>query len=243
MNTPLSNEVLAAWHDNRKVEAIKLLREQTGLGLKESKDLLESLDSTGSMPRPITADEQDLAKQQLREQLEKMGVKDADALLDSMGHGSDGSGGSSFTSVTRTSKTVNGKTTSTLSATGNPEAAAQLLMSTSDMELEEARAQIDAAMKNGQKLEAIKRLKDITGLGLAEAKDHIDAAMAGEPLDWHVLPVRKANASATPSASSSPTFQANGYAPGEVPRGQSKPWWILVLIVLAVAGWYYFKSA
>ena len=240
MNTPLSNEVLVAWHDNRKVEAIKLLREQTGLGLKESKDLLESLDSTGSMPRPTTADEQDLAKQQLREQLEKMGVKDIDALLDSMGHGS---GGSSFTSVTRTSTIVNGKTTSTLSVTGNPEAAAQLLMSTTDMELDEARAQIDAAMKSGQKLEAVKRLKDITGLGLAEAKDHIDAAMAGEPLDWHVLPVRKASASATPSASSSPTFQTNGYAPGEVPRGQSKPWWILVLIVLAVAGWYYFKSA
>ncbi len=240
MNTPLSNEVLAAWHDNRKVEAIKLLREQTGLGLKESKDLLESLDSAGTLPQPTTAAEQDLAKQQLREQLEKMGVKDIDALLDSM---SDGSGGSSFTSVTRTSTTVNGKTTSTLSATGNPEAAAQLLMSTTDMELEEARAQIDAAMKSGQKLEAVKRLKDITGLGLAEAKDHIDAAMAGEPLDWHVLPVRKASASATPSASSSPTFQTNGYAPGEVPRGQSKPWWILVLIVLAVAGWYYFKSA
>ena len=107
MNTPLSNEVLAAWHDNRKVEAIKLLREQTGLGLKESKDLLESLDSAGTLPQPTTAAEQDLAKQQLREQLEKMGVKDADALLDSMGHGSDGSGGSSFTSVTRTSKTVN----------------------------------------------------------------------------------------------------------------------------------------
>ena len=240
MNTPLSNEVLAAWHDNRKVEAIKLLREQTGLGLKESKDLLESLDSAGTLPQPTTAAEQDLAKQQLREQLEKMGVKDVNALLDSM---SDGSGGSSFTSVTRTSTTVNGKTTSTLSATGNPEAAAQLLMSTTDMELEEARAQIDAAMKSGQKLEAVKRLKDITGLGLAEAKDHIDAAMAGEPLDWHVLPVRKASASATPSASSSPTFQTNGYAPGEVPRGQSKPWWILVLIVLAVAGWYYFISA
>ena len=237
MNTPLSNEVLAAWHDNRKVEAIKLLREQTGLGLKESKDLLESLDSTGTMPRPTTADEQDLAKQQLREQLEKMGVKDVDALLDSM---NDGSGGSSFTSVTRTSKTINGKTTSTLSVTGNPESAAQLLMSTTDMELEEARAQIDAAMKSGQKLEAVKRLREITGLGLSEAKDHIDAAMAGEPLDWHVLPVRKASASATASAT---PYQADGYAPGEVPRGQSKPWWILVLIVLAVAGWYYFKSA
>ena len=236
MNTPLSNEVLAAWHDNRKVEAIKLLREQTGLGLKESKDLLESLDSAGSMPRPTTTDEQDLAKQQLREQLEKMGVKDADALLDSMGHGS---GGSSFTSVTRTSKIVNGKTTSTLSVTGNPEAAAQLLMSTTDMELDEARAQIDAAMKSGQKLEAVKRLREITGLGLAEAKDHIDAAMSGEPLDWHVLPVRKASASATASAT---PYQADGYAPGEVPRGQSKPWWILVLIALAVAGWYYFQK-
>lgn len=232
MNTPLSNEVLAAWHDNRKVEAIKLLREQSGLGLKESKDLLESLDSAGSMPRPITADEQDSAKQQLREQLEKMGVKDADALLDSMG---DSNSGHSFTSVTRTSKTVNGKTTSTLSVTGNPEAAAQLLMSTTDMELDEARAQIDAAMKSGQKLEAVKRLREITGLGLAEAKDHIDAAMSGEPLDWHVLPVRKASASAT-------AYQADGYAPGEVPRGQSKPWWILVLIALAVAGWYYFQK-
>ncbi len=43
MNTEfnLPEQVKQAVHQNRKIEAIKLLREQTGMGLKEAKYLVE----------------------------------------------------------------------------------------------------------------------------------------------------------------------------------------------------------
>ena len=42
MSMQISAEVLALWNKSQKVEAIKLMREQTGLGLKDTKDLLEA---------------------------------------------------------------------------------------------------------------------------------------------------------------------------------------------------------
>jgi ribosomal protein L7/L12 len=39
----VSQEVLALAHEGKKIEAIKLLREQTGLGLKESKEKVDAL--------------------------------------------------------------------------------------------------------------------------------------------------------------------------------------------------------
>ena len=39
----LSPEVFQLLADGRKIEAIKLIREETGLGLKEAKDLAEAL--------------------------------------------------------------------------------------------------------------------------------------------------------------------------------------------------------
>lgn len=44
--------VMAALQKGRKIEAIKLLRQQTGLGLKEAKDIVEAADaSEGASPR------------------------------------------------------------------------------------------------------------------------------------------------------------------------------------------------
>ncbi len=54
----LSPEVFQLLADGRKIEAIKLIREETGLGLKEAKDLAEALlgehAPTESAPPPIT---------------------------------------------------------------------------------------------------------------------------------------------------------------------------------------------
>lgn len=41
-NPEFSAEVLAAIHGNRKIEAIKLLRQQRGVGLKEARDLVDT---------------------------------------------------------------------------------------------------------------------------------------------------------------------------------------------------------
>ena len=39
----LSDEVVAAVDSGNKIEAIKLLREETGVGLKEAKDVIDAL--------------------------------------------------------------------------------------------------------------------------------------------------------------------------------------------------------
>ena len=39
----ISDQVIAAIDAGRKIEAIKILREETGLGLKEAKDVVDSL--------------------------------------------------------------------------------------------------------------------------------------------------------------------------------------------------------
>jgi ribosomal protein L7/L12 len=41
-NVAFSNEVIQALKNGRKIEAIKLLRNETGLGLKEAKELVEN---------------------------------------------------------------------------------------------------------------------------------------------------------------------------------------------------------
>lgn len=49
----LSSEVIQAIERGNKIEAIKLLRESTGLGLKESKDLIDAYEDNrpaGSQP-------------------------------------------------------------------------------------------------------------------------------------------------------------------------------------------------
>ncbi len=41
----ISDRVLDAIDQGRKVEAIKILREETGLGLKEAKEIVDSIDN------------------------------------------------------------------------------------------------------------------------------------------------------------------------------------------------------
>ena len=48
MKTPIPADVLAAWNRGDRIEAIKALRERTGLGLQEAKYMLESGGHTGT---------------------------------------------------------------------------------------------------------------------------------------------------------------------------------------------------
>ena len=232
MPTQIPPEILKHWQSGHKIEAIKQLREQGGLGLKEAKDLLEASDEPDFVQHGAT--EQTQAIQQLREQLEKLGMKDATLLLDQLNR--DGAApGSSFSSIKTTTTTVNGKTTTSVTVSGDHAEAIEALMSGANVVPAKTRAEVEDAMARGNKIEAIKLLRDATGLGLAQAKDHIDAAMDGIALDWQILQRQSARASVPNS------FQPGAPSPGEVPRGQGRYLWLLVLALAAVGLWYYFK--
>ena len=157
MSTPVPAEILAVWNSGSKVLAIKLLRDQSGLGLAEAKQLLESADAAGS---PLAVNRATPASAELRTELS-----------------------------------------------------------------------IHAAMASGNKLEAVKLLKEATGLGLAEAKERIDEAMQGEPLNLEAA----LNQPTLPNAASS--------APGEVKSSPGILWLALILVALAWGAWFYFKAA
>ena len=157
MSTPVPAEILAVWNCGSKVLAIKLLRDQSGLGLAEAKQLLESADAAGS---PLAVNRAIPASAELRTELS-----------------------------------------------------------------------IHAAMASGNKLEAVKLLKEATGLGLAEAKERIDQAMQGEPLNLEAA----LHQPSSPNAASS--------APGEIKDSHSLLWLALILVALAWGAWFYFKAA
>lgn len=122
------------------VEAIKLMRADTGLGLKETKDALEAYmrgepPATGFAPKPLPA--------------------------------------------------------------GAP-----------------LPAQVQEALDQGNKIEAVRRLRGLTGLGLAEAKDVVDAA------------------GVSPGAGARTN---EGLSPGQVRSSDGLWWWLAALAVLALA--------
>jgi ribosomal protein L7/L12 len=49
---PLEDQLLALVRQRKKIYAIKLLRERTGVGLKEAKDAVEALERTGRLRLP-----------------------------------------------------------------------------------------------------------------------------------------------------------------------------------------------
>lgn len=132
----LPANVLQALHQGNTLEAVKLLCESTGLGLKESKDAIyEHLQE-----RPSTV-----------------------------------AGGAAFKQLP---------------------------------------ASVVAALQRGEKVEAIRLLREQTGLGLKEAKD----AVEGESQD---------------------TYQANHHRPTvETPRSSGLIWWLLGLLLAGYAAYY-----
>ncbi|ACY32960.1 ribosomal protein L7/L12 [Comamonas thiooxydans] len=232
MPTQIPQEILKHWQNGHKIEAIKQLREQVGLGLKEAKDLLEASDEPDFVQHG--AAEQTQAIQQLREQLEKLSMKDATLLLDQLNR-DDAASNSSFSSIKTTTTTVNGKTTTSVTVSGDHAEAIEALLSGANAVPAETRAEVEDAMARGNKIEAIKLLREATGLGLAQAKDHIDAAIDGIALDWQILQRQSVRASAPNH------FPPGAPSPGEVPRGQGRYLWLLVLALAAAGLWYYFK--
>lgn len=80
------------------------------------------------------------------------------------------------------------------------------------------------ALARGQKIEAIKIVREHTGLGLKESKDLVDA--------------HEAHGEARPAvASGSPGTHRRDMAPGEVPRTGGRGGLIVGAVVLGVAGY------
>ena len=112
-NEMLPPEVLDAVRRGQTIEAIKLLRETTGLGLKEAKDLVDAVRS-GALDEASVAERVDAARQR-------------------------------------------GDVSGALGEAGTLQAA------------------VDAALQRGDMVEAIRLVREQTGLGLKEAKDRVEA--------------------------------------------------------------------
>lgn len=131
-------------------------------------------------------------------------------------------------------------------------------------------AQVQEALDQGNKVEAVKRLRSLTGLGLQEAKDAVDASMRGEspaagfapkafaadaPLPAQVqealdqgnkmeairrlrdltgLGLKEAM-DAVVDAAGAGAHASEGQSPGQVRSSNGVWWWLVALAVLALA--------
>ena len=138
-----------------KIAAIKRVRELTGLGLKEAKDYVEGWQQTGAAPdltlsidAPPAADLQEIHRLTLQGQkiqaiklyreLTGVGLKEAKDYVDALESGS------------------------------QPAAANPAPTASGDL------AEVHALARQGQKIQAIKLYRELTGAGLKDAKDYID---------------------------------------------------------------------
>ena len=85
--------------------------------------------------------------------------------------------------------------------------------------------EVQDALASGNKIEAIKRLREATGLGLKEAKDLVEAHEAGVP-----VPMQTAS---TPTAAPMPTVVSGRSGVGIGPI-------LALLVAAALAAWWWF---
>jgi hypothetical protein len=103
------------------------------------------------------------------------------------------------------------------------------------------------ALEAGNKIEAIRRLRGITGLGLKEAKDWIDSCerTGGEPMREFDRPDggEPAKARFAAPAAQAPLPGRPGLGPGEVPRGSGPGKWLALIAVgfFAILAALYFR--
>ena len=82
------------------------------------------------------------------------------------------------------------------------------------------------ALSRGDKIDAIRLLREATGLGLKEAKD--------------VVGVYQGSKLPTPTPTPTSASKRTGLAPGQVPASGSQTWVVLTLLGLALAASYFF---
>ena len=172
--TQLPPEAIAALERGNLIEAIKIVRERTGMDLKSSKEAVERYANSGAVAAGAPADWQE----------GDWGRGEAAA---ETGSGMQGNGPAAV-----------------------PAAAL-------------------AALARGQKVEAVRLTREATGLGLAEAKQLVEAHQNPAAGDFGHLPSSPA---ANPMAE-----------PGRVTGGGFKWLPVIVVLLIAAAAWSYFKGA
>lgn len=172
--TQLPPEAIAALERGNLIEAIKIVRDRTGMDLKSSKEAVERYAHSGAVATSAPADWQE----------GDWGRGEAAA---ETGSGMQGNGPAAV-----------------------PAAAL-------------------AALARGQKVEAVRLTREATGLGLAEAKQLVEAHQNPAAGDFGHLPSSPA---ANPMAE-----------PGRVTGGGFRWLPVIVVLLIAAAAWSYFKGA
>jgi ribosomal protein L7/L12 len=138
-----------------KIAAIKRVRELTGLGLKEAKDYVESWQQTGATPDLIpTMNASPGATMEEVHRLMLQGQKIQAIKV--------------YRELTGVSLKEAKDYVDALESGGHPVAANPTPTGSDDL------AEVHALARQGQKIQAIKLYRELTGTGLREAKDYID---------------------------------------------------------------------
>ena len=148
--------IRALFDGGNKIAAIKRVRELTGMGLKEAKDYVESWEQGGAAPEIIigtmAAPARDLAEVRA---LAIAGNKIAAIKL--------------YRELTGVGLKEAKDYVDALESDSSPLAASPVAASSGDL------ADVRALALQGQKIQAIKLYRELTGAGLKEAKDYVDS--------------------------------------------------------------------
>ena len=103
--------------------------------------------------------------------------------------------------------------------------------------------EVIALLKSGNKIQAIKLLRERTGLGLADAKGHVDAHEGSDgqsPVSYDTSDHMSRPSVGATRARPSTYVKRDGLSPGEVPRTNGALQVVIFVAALAAATWAYF---
>jgi ribosomal protein L7/L12 len=149
------SEIRALIDGGNKIAAIKRVRELTGMGLKEAKDYVESWQPSGATPDlsagwlPPVAGSIEQVHLLARQGLKIQAIK-------------------AYRELTGAGLKDAKDYVEALEAGAPPPAVTPAASSRSDL------AEVSALLAKGNKIAAIKRYRELTGVGLKEAKDYVD---------------------------------------------------------------------
>ena len=96
--------------------------------------------------------------------------------------------------------------------------------------------EVTQALKSGNKIEAIRILREKTGVGLAEANDAVERQFS--KYSSSSSPMESPAPTSTRLPASGSSIVRPGLSPGEVPQTKGGRWWIAVVIVIGAAIYY-----
>ena len=105
-------------------------------------------------------------------------------------------------------------------------------------------AAIHAALASGNKIVAVKLLKEAAGIGLKEAKDRIES---GDPSQWQTnasapMAYHRTTDTAASASVAPPAWTEPGHEPGKVPPSQAWKAVLAILLIAIIAGWFFWRG-